>query len=246
MVRCPRRESGKGGSSGTTAGALYHVANDEHGQITIQVTGAGSVVTLPAIATGLGLSNTNGSNVKLLDDLGNGVWQLNGNLFVGDSVTLNVTAQSGVTELRLRSQASVAANAQAAVVAANALQYLSADTTTSDAAADDIATAQISSTSAYTSFAYLRTHGGTIDLDGVKVYSWDPTTSSFDQNVNNGRAYIVAKYASTLNINNSELEYLGSADTDSQGVTWRDLNDTATPTVLRTRVTGTVLVGFGV
>ncbi len=230
------------GSSGATAGALYHVINDEHGQKTIQVTGADSVVTLPAIATGLGLSNTNGSNVKLLDDLGNGVWQLNGNLFIGDSVTLSVTAQSGVTELRLRSQAGVAtANAQAAVVAADALQHLSADTTTSDATADDIATAEISSTIAYTSFAYLRTHGGTINLDSVKVYSWDPAANGFDQDINNGRAYIVAKYASTLNINNSELEYLGSADTDSQGVTWRDLNDSAAPSVLRTRVTGTVL-----
>ncbi|MCX6043922.1 MAG: right-handed parallel beta-helix repeat-containing protein [Chloroflexi bacterium] len=230
------------GSSGTTAGALYHVINDEHGQKTIQVTGAGSVVTLPAIMTGLGLSNTTGSNVKLLDDLGNGIWQLNGNLFIGDSVTLSVTAQSGVNELRLRSAAGVAtANAQAAVVAANALQQLSADTTTSDATADDIATAEISSTIAYTSFAYLRTHGGTINLDGVKVYSWDPATNSSDLDINNGRAYIVAKYESTLNISNSELSYLGSADTDSQGVTWRDVNDSASPAVLRTRVTGTVL-----
>lgn len=222
------------GSSGATAGALYHVINDENGQPTIQVTGAGSVVTLPGIMTGLGLSNTN-----LLVDQGNGIWLLNGNLFIGDSVTLSVTAQSGVNELRLRSQAGVVAANQ--VVAANALHNLSADTTTSDATADDIATAEISSTIAYTSFAYLRTHGGVINLESVKVYSWDPTTNSVDQDINNGRAYIVAKYASTLNISNSELSYLGSADTDSQGVAWRDLNDSAAPTVLRTRVTGTVI-----
>ena len=223
------------GSSGSTAGALYHLNNDEHGQKTIEVTGAGAEITLPELSSGLGVSNTN-----LLVNLGNGVWQLNVNLFIKDNVTLNVTKESGVNELRLRSEAG--ANAvNTPVSAASVLSQLSTDTTTSDAALDDIATAEVSGTLAYTSFVYLRTHGGTINLDGVKVYSWDPTANSFDQDINNGRAYIIAKYAASLNINNAELAYLGSADSDSQGVTWRDLNDAAAPTVLRARVTGTVL-----
>lgn len=231
------------GSAGSTVGAIYHVNKDVHGQTTIEVTGNGAAVTLPDILTGLGVSNTAGVNVPLVQNLNNGVWRLNANLFIKDGVTLNVTSASTVNELQLRSQPGVAV-ASGKVAAANALSALSADTTTSDTALDDIAAAEISGTVNYTSFVYLRTHNGTINLDGVKVYSWDAKANAgagdFDRDATNGRAYVIAKYASTLNINNSELSYLGSADTDSQGVTWRDVNDAAAPTTLLTRVSGTV------
>lgn len=93
----------------------------------------------------------------------------------------------------------------------------------------------------YSSFVYLRTDDGTITIDGVKVYSWDPDTGTVDTDVANGRSYILAKYAAHLNISNAELSYLGSGDGESYGVSWRDTNDTAAPRTLRTRVTGTVL-----
>ena len=95
------------GSSGSTAGALYHITNDDHNQKTIEVTGANAVVTLPDIMNGLGVSNTNGATVKLIDNLGNGIWRLNANLFIKDGVTLNITKNISVAELQLRSQAGV-------------------------------------------------------------------------------------------------------------------------------------------
>jgi parallel beta-helix repeat protein len=90
------------------------------------------------------------------------------------------------------------------------------------------------------SFVYLRTQDGLLDLDGVKIYSWDDVANAVDEDIVNGRAYVIAKNAATLNIRNSELSYLGSAGSESLGVVWRDINDPATPGELRTRVTGVV------
>jgi hypothetical protein len=82
------------------ASATYTIGPDNHGQQTITVTGAGAVVALRDIRNGLAAS------AALLDDQGNGVWQLNANLLIDQSVTLTLTSGSGVRELKLRSQAS--------------------------------------------------------------------------------------------------------------------------------------------
>lgn len=187
-------------ASTTGTGPFFALAADDNGQQTIQVTGSAIVVTLATIQTGLGAPNA-----SLLQHLGNGIWLLNANLFIGPGVTLDLSPQSGVTELRLRSQASAAV------------------------------------TYDYASFVYLRTHSGEIDINGIKVYSWDPQANAVDQEIKNGRAYIIAKYAAILNFTNAEVSYLGSADGESYGVAWRDLNNSATPDQLRARVTGSVL-----
>lgn len=194
-------------ASASGSGPFFALAPDDNGQPTIQVTGSAIVVTLATVQTGLGVNNA-----SLLQNLGNGVWLLNANLFIGPGVTLDLSAATGgVNELRLRSNPTVVG---AGVDGTNAIDYAS--------------------------FVYLRTHSGQITMDGVKVYSWDTQANGVDQDVTNGRAYVIAKYAAVLNINNSELSYLGSADGESYGVSWRDINDTAAPDQLRSRVTGDV------
>jgi len=194
-------------SSVSGTGPFFTLAVDDNGQTTIQVTGSAIVVTLATVQTGLGAGNE-----MLLQNLGNGIWLLNANLFIGPGVTLDLSPQTGVNELRLRSQPSVVSAGASAVSLID-----------------------------YASFVYLRTHSGVMNLDGVKVNSWDAQANTFDLDVNNGRAYVIAKYAAALNIYNSELSYLGAADGESYGVSWRDTNATATPTQLRARVTGDVI-----
>ncbi|MEZ4867616.1 MAG: right-handed parallel beta-helix repeat-containing protein [Caldilineaceae bacterium] len=195
-------------SSVSSSGPFFALAPDDNGQTTIQVTGSAIEVTLATIQAGLGAGSA-----SLLQNLGNGIWLLNANLFIGPGVTLNLSPAAGVNELRLRSQVSTGGARVGA--AAGAIDY--------------------------NTFVYLRTHSGEMDLNGVKVYSWDPQTNAVDQDIDNGRAYVIAKYDAVLNITSSELSYLGSADGESYGVAWRDLNHTSAPNVLRSRVTGQVV-----
>ncbi|MEP7188991.1 MAG: right-handed parallel beta-helix repeat-containing protein, partial [Roseiflexaceae bacterium] len=198
-------------------GPTYAVGPDEHDQTTITVAGQGAVVTLHDIQQGLGTS------AALLESHENGVWQLNANLLIDRGVTLNLTDAAGVRELRLRSQA----NATTTAVHAPQLTMPTADSGYN-----------------YASFVYVRTNDGTITIDGVKLYSWDPALQAVDTDITNGRSYLLAKYAAQLNISRAELSYLGSGDGESYGVSWRDTNDLATPSVLRTRVSGQVSNSF--
>ena len=91
------------------------------------------------------------------------------------------------------------------------------------------------------SFVYLRTNNGIINLDKAYVHSWDPQAGTFDTDTYNGRAYVLAKYNAAMNIHDSELSYLGFEFGESYGVSWRDVNDTAPGSPLRTRVTGEVI-----
>ncbi len=87
----------------------------------------------------------------------------------------------------------------------------------------------------------LRTYGGAILIDGVKITSWNPSANTYDTDVSNGRSYILAKYDARLDVKNADLSYLGSSDGESYGVSWRDINDGEAPEVLRARVTGDVI-----
>lgn len=191
--------------------ATYTVIKDAKSQNTIFVTGAGATVTLPEIAGGLGAANTG-----YLVDLGNGRWRLNANLWIDQGVTLNLSPQSGVSELQLRSES-------------NGVTSSAADQIDSIAAIS------------YKTFVYLKTENGIINIDGVKIYSWDAAANAVDTNYSNGRAYILAKLDAILTVRNADIGYLGSADGESYGLAWRDVNATNTPDVLRTRVTGEVI-----
>ena len=184
-------------SSGSSVDVLVAVTVDENQQTMIQITGDGATTNLTKIQSLLGAANA-----SLLQNNGS-VWQLNANLKLETGVTLNLTPDDGVTELRLRSDASA-----------------------------------ISGTVNYAGFVYIRTHNGTININAIKVYSWDPGRNKFDDTIGDGRAFIIAKSVDTnpatgsfaeLNITASELSYLGSADnTESFGVTWRDGRTTPT------------------
>lgn len=192
--------------SGVTAPPFYTVAVDEQNQTVIQVTDGPKSITMDSILTGLGAKNT----ANLLTKLPNNVWQLNANLFIARGISLTLSTDTGVNELRLRSNASLSV-------------------TTSSANVID-----------YSSFVYLRTHFGSITINGIKLSSWDTKANAPDTDYSNGRAYIIAKYTAVMDISNAELSYLGSDDGESYGVTWRDVNDASAPDTLLTRVTGTV------
>ena len=217
--------SGFGSQGGEVVGPFFVIVPNENGQNTIQVTGIGPVVTMADIKNGLGISFTN-----FLQDLGGGKWLLNANLFIGENVTLNLGQQSGSAELLLRSS--------------NALSATGSVSSSSVTVVHDPESGAVANID-YSTFVYLRTHSGVINMDGIKISSWDTAANGgaggVDEEVTNGRAFIIAKFDATLNIRNSELSYLGSADSESSGVTWRDQNDPATPTVTRSRVTGEVL-----
>lgn len=188
------------GSLKGSSNATYDVKPDEHGNTTIYVNGIGAEVTLQEIAANLGAADAN-----LLVDQGDGVWDLNANLFLEIGVILNLFADDGLQQLRLRSEAS--------------------NSTTID----------------HASFVYIRTYNGEINIDGIALFSWDPGTQTVDQDPENGRAYLLAKYDAVMNIRNADVGYLGSSDGESYGLTWRDVNDESTPDVLRARATGEVV-----
>ncbi len=218
--------SGFGSQGGEVVGPFFAVVPNENGQSTIQVTGLGPVVTLADVRNGLG------GFADLLQELppGSGKWLLNADLFIGENVTLNLGTQIGSAELLLRSSNAISATGN-----------VNSSSTTVVHDPESGAVANID----YSTFVYLRTHSGVINMDGIKISSWDAAANGgaggVDEEVTNGRAYIIAKFGATLNIRNSELSYLGSADSESTGVAWRDQDDPADPGVQRSRVTGEVV-----
>lgn len=73
------------------------VAPDDDGKTTIWVSGADTTVTIPDIAAQLG------AQADLLQAQAEGIWLLKANLVVETAVTLTISGQTGVGELRLRS-----------------------------------------------------------------------------------------------------------------------------------------------
>lgn len=194
----------------TAPGTTYTVGTGDYGETIVAINGEGTTVTLPDIQQEVA---SVAPNVKVLslEDATNKVWLAHANLLIGRGVTLKLTTET-VRWLKLRSQ-------DGAIAATRATGEGSYD---------------------YKSFVWLRAQNGTILIDGVKVTSWDSAKNEYDTNVANGRSYLLAKGDARMNIANGELSYLGSADGESYGVSWRDTNSDQQPDVLRTRVTGEV------
>lgn len=89
-------------------------------------------------------------------------------------------------------------------------------------------------------FINLRAHGGSLDIDSTKIFSWDPSSNSYDLNIEDGRSYIsclsevVTDPDETcdgrakndmgegrMDITNSEISYLGYDESESWGLTWK-------------------------
>lgn len=202
------------GSTASASQTTYTVGTGSNSETTVFISGAGSNVTLPEIQQNLKVISPT-TDLLVLEDAANKIWMTNVSLFIGTGVTLTLTTDT-VSWLKLRSQE-------------NDIQL-----TPTKAAAEPPTTYN------YHSFTTLRTYNGAILIDGVKITSWDPNTGTPDTTIANGRSYVLAKYDARMDIKNADLSYLGSADGESYGVAWRDINGSAQPDVLLTRVTGDV------
>ncbi len=99
--------------------------------------------------------------------------------------------------------------------------------------------AELRMESIFGSSAYIRAkQGGYLLFDGVKVTSWDTGSNVVDENVQDGRTYVVAEAGARMDILRSEVAYLGSPlDTSSSGVAWIKRTNSLDPT---TGATGNV------
>ena len=63
-------------------------------------------------------------------------------------------------------------------------------------------------------------------IDGIKITSWDAEKNDYDKNFKNGRSYILVKDGSRMDINNSEIAYLGYPRPENlpyspYGISWK-------------------------
>jgi parallel beta-helix repeat protein len=63
--------------------------------------------------------------------------------------------------------------------------------------------------------------GGSLEISGTCITTWDARTNTADTNLDDGRGYLLARDGATMNIDNAELRYLGNGDVESYGVSWR-------------------------
>lgn len=68
---------------------------------------------------------------------------------------------------------------------------------------------------------FLGGRGANVRIDGVKITSWDPERGGPDLDPSDGRAYILYERGSRLDINRSEITYLGSDRSGAYGTSWR-------------------------
>lgn len=75
-------------------------------------------------------------------------------------------------------------------------------------------------------FVWLSVEGGRIIMDGVRVTSWDAARNDVDNDITDGRSYLLARTNGRMDILNSDLSYLGYALQEGErggvyGVSWR-------------------------
>ena len=160
----------------------------------------------------------------LIEHQDNGVWLLNANLTVNGNLTLTLQPDE-VKWLKLRSNASTTPP----IVITHPNTICSTVATT---------------TYAYDSFVALRVVSATLLISGTRITSWDTVSNTFDTDIYNGRSYVIARDAAKMNVINSDLSYLGSGDSESYGVSWRDDEnvDLSKPILTKpSRVTGDVI-----
>ncbi|GAA0901978.1 right-handed parallel beta-helix repeat-containing protein [Pseudonocardia zijingensis] len=70
-------------------------------------------------------------------------------------------------------------------------------------------------------YASVKAFGGGIDVSGSCITSWDPATSAVDTELADGRGYLLARDGAQMNIDNSEIRFLGHGEVESYGLSWR-------------------------
>jgi parallel beta-helix repeat protein len=70
-------------------------------------------------------------------------------------------------------------------------------------------------------YASVKALGGSIDVNGSCITSWDPATAAVDVEPADGRGYLLARDGAQMNIDNAELRFLGHGAVESYGLSWR-------------------------
>lgn len=75
-------------------------------------------------------------------------------------------------------------------------------------------------------FAMLRSRNGDIVINGVKITSWDSSKNDVDQDLSDGRSFIMVKDNARMDVYNSEISYLGyptksDITVSPYGISWK-------------------------
>ncbi|MEO7911594.1 MAG: right-handed parallel beta-helix repeat-containing protein [Roseiflexaceae bacterium] len=75
-------------------------------------------------------------------------------------------------------------------------------------------------------FVWLKARGGELKLSGTCISSWDTERQKYDENYQDGRAFVLAREGARMDIQGSDLRYLGYDGPEAYGLAWR-LNNTS-------------------
>jgi parallel beta-helix repeat protein len=75
-------------------------------------------------------------------------------------------------------------------------------------------------------FVSIKARGGELDFNGVCVSSWDIERQKYDEQYQDGRAFVLARDGARMDVRGSDLRYLGYDGSEAYGLAWR-LNGTS-------------------
>jgi parallel beta-helix repeat protein len=70
-------------------------------------------------------------------------------------------------------------------------------------------------------FVWIKALGGQLEFAGTCVSSWDVARKQFDQNYQDGRGFVLARDGARMDIQASDLRYLGYDGPEGYGLAWR-------------------------
>jgi parallel beta-helix repeat protein len=70
-------------------------------------------------------------------------------------------------------------------------------------------------------YVAIKVLGGKFTVSGTCISSWDTTKNQVDDQYQDGRAFLLARDGGRMDIDRSELRYLGHSETESYGLAWR-------------------------
>ena len=69
--------------------------------------------------------------------------------------------------------------------------------------------------------ASLKAMGGSLDINGTCITSWDVAQNRVDTEYTDGRGYLLARDGAQMTIDRAELRFLGNGNVESYGLSWR-------------------------
>jgi parallel beta-helix repeat protein len=75
-------------------------------------------------------------------------------------------------------------------------------------------------------FVWIKARGGQIEFTKTCISSWDAERKQYDENYQDGRAFVLARDGARMDIQGSDLRYLGYDGSEAYGLAWR-LKDTS-------------------